>query len=213
MSFRKIPSIALIIGAFMVLLLIVNHPSSAAENSLDEPDKIYVSDLGARTMLRMGMDGTQVETLFELPEETGPLAVVLDPARERMYYIDRQREYRHIYSADMEGQDRQELPVPFGHYNTLALDHGSSRLLWTQIEAIGESDFDGADAAFQLHPGPVDPGDIVVDEVNDLLYWSGQKSGIFSSHFDGSSTVVIKDNEWLTTITVDAPAGETWVLR
>lgn len=216
MSVKNSYFTVVIIGAFMLLIVVTNQFSTAAEEGLQTSGKIYVADTGGRTMLRMNMDGSEVETLFQLPERHGPLSPVLDPRHGRMFFIDRAAEYRYIYSADMDGQNRQLLPAPFGHSNTLVLDHAQQQLLWNQSFAIGELDLDSEEARYYLYPGPPDPGSVAVDEANELVYWVDNRDfygGLYASKMDGSWTMRVFGfslYSYVTSIALDETANDLY---
>ena len=125
----------------------------------------FTSHLGLiRTASLMGDNLT---TVLDLTIDSGPVAIALDIAGGKMYWVEA-FPFPKVGRANLDGSSRMFLPVPSGFdAGGIAVDPGEGKIYWTFGGAIHKANLDGTDYAPLSIPGLIEPCDMAIDQGNE----------------------------------------------
>lgn len=147
----------------------------------DGGDYLYWCDVGAGTIGRANLDGTEPNPNF-----------ITDPVQPRSVFVTA----THIYWVDISGNDkigRAKLDgtevnnsfITFGVVNITGIAVTSTHIYWTnsQADVIGRANIDGSGVTATFIADPVNPVDIAIDDT--YVYWCDEEA-IGRAKLDGT---------------------------
>ncbi|MBT1688985.1 DUF5050 domain-containing protein [Dawidia soli] len=145
---------------------------------------------------RANLDGTDREYVVDVPD--GRLyAVAVDTQHDKLYYNDWQNE--ELYRANLDGSDAT--PILSGVYGyAIQVDAENDKIYFEDDATLYRANLDGSNVEPVNEGGSLIYG-IVVDNTENLLYWSGRETGeIYRANLDGTHRSVLKAG-------LDSPRG------
>ena len=111
-----------------------------------------------RSIGRAGLTGTGAEVLLQDPIDTGGFivspglgSIALDPVGGKMYWVARHYHVTHseqwmsgsLHRSNLDGSDTENLGIPMGSSDAIAVDGVENRLYWSEGGTIYWSDLQG----------------------------------------------------------------------
>jgi PKD repeat protein len=175
------------------LEMIVDGLYDAYQISLDVTNgKLYWAEDaekdGTGYIGRTNLDGTNQEYVVSI-DGGGFYAVAIDTKANKIYYNDWKN--RVLYRADSDGSNATPILSDVSGY-AIEVDAEHNKIYFENDKLLYRANLDGTDVE-PLSDISSRVYGIVVDNDNDLLYWSGYNTGeLYRANLDGTGSVVIK---------------------
>ncbi|MEO1439416.1 MAG: Calx-beta domain-containing protein, partial [Chloroflexota bacterium] len=196
---------------------IILPPGSIA---LDRPNnRIYWHGQFSNKIQRANLDGTNIEDVLTIRGQFGGIAV--DATAGKVYWTnaDNSGETREDYitrvqRANLDGTGIETLTTfPYSFVRDIALDVEGGKMYWVSVDYDGPRDvirranLDGSDMEVIFTSDDIsgeNPLDIVIDTVNDKVYWSSSRIGtIRRADLDGANVEdVVTDIQFVSALTL-----------
>lgn len=138
-------------------------------------DKIFWTERDRDEIRMADLDGTNVETLFEVNGR--PLGIALDRPNSKVYWTD---ERGRIQRASLDGSGEAELLVSnFDPILSIALDLDARQMYWAARSSIWRADMDGTNETLLVDRLRA-PSSLQLDAENGQMYWTDMVSGSIS---------------------------------
>ena len=188
----KIPGRKILVVTFICVSII------SVNNAVAAPLKLYWTDLNLDLIQRSNLDGSNVETIAQVP---GITYLAVDPNQDRIFYAIGSPTPQ-IWSMDYEGGDNQLLStLDVSHYvRGMDFDASSNQLFWSSSDGytsgggkIRASNADGSNVHDVIDLDLVKskatrPYGMAVDETLGRLFWSNvYENTIEQADLDGSN--------------------------
>lgn len=109
------------------------------------------------------LTGADLVTVLDLTIDSGPVAIALDIAGGKMYWVEA-FPFPKVGRANFDGTEQEFLPVPsFFDAGGIAIDPDQGKIYWTFGGAIHKANLDGSDHAPMSIPGLVEPFALAID--------------------------------------------------
>ena len=184
-----------------VLILLFLGGSSAVRG---QADKLYWTDRGAGKVQRANLDGSDVDTLYDLPG-TNLRGIAVDRAAGFFFFADNARD--RIYRSTLDGRSLKVIvEKDLGFPADVAVDPHNKSVYWCdqQMGRIGKCDYDGGNRKTVIETPQ--PYYLDIDSKNDRIFWGDFSQGnIFQCKLDGGEKkTLIKGLTWVRSVKLDA---------
>jgi len=134
-------------------------------------DQMYWLDFDNHRVQRANLDGSNVETLIETPEQA-PIAIALDVPNGKLYWCcGGDVGGNMVQRANLDGSEVEILAIRPTVVSGLALDRSAGKVYWTSGGNIERADLDGTNVEI-LVSGQPNTNALALDAGNGKVYWT-----------------------------------------
>jgi len=194
-----------IVSRFIVAV-VITLLFSAYLITASKAEVLYFTDHTAQSIQTVNLDGSGLATLIAAGVQQ-PDGITVDPQKRKLYWAERTGLIRR---ANLDGSNIQTLLDVGGDPRDVAIDSANQKLYWIEFQAnrIRRANLDGSGVEIVNDTDVLRGHSILVDAVNDAIYWS-DSACILRMRLDGSeSTFVLCDNGHVSEFTLSVVKDE-----
>lgn len=154
----------------------------------------YLSLVGPDAIQEANLDGSNIQNVFT--DLSAPSELAIDQINGKLYWSNQLDE---IWRSNLDGSTREVMSIQAEYATGIAFDHTNNKMLWINDgKKIERVNFDGSSKETIVEEFvPLRPEGLVVDTLNNKVYWANQDA-IYRSDTDGSAleTVVINSGSF-----------------
>ncbi|MEK6677684.1 MAG: DUF5050 domain-containing protein [Planctomycetota bacterium] len=147
-------------------------------------NKLYWGQSGGK-LRRASTDGSELEDIVITSPAASPIGVTLDVTGGKVYWSTPHSIPAVIQRANLDGSNAEIVVATWAAGGALAFDQ-STGVVYSAASGISRINPTTSSVDFIVFGGLDGPQGLVIDLMNDVIYWSGL-AGVYHSNLDGNS--------------------------